>query len=580
MATGQAGSGGIVGEIEVSAAEGAAPGASRRVISWVRRLQLIVRSTMGSLRASPNPAYANDVITLTAAGGGSFRFIDNGTMVTLRAPPVPGVTNLAQYTVMPHAVVRVSDYEATLTPPLGLPPGRYVFTATTSFAFDDSAQELEIVAGSRTALASFALWLVRTLRHLFIRLAGIFLQVAGGGAGGGGAAGQFYDWPTQPTGGPHRILSTFGEFRGAGGDGMTFLHGAVDIPETGNAVKVFSPDVGVLRRSGASTNPSAGGGNVRIGHFGFVHINTLYARPGATYARVGLPQDFPIRVAEPGTAYFGAPVNASPLTLPLNAPLPQRTLGRNAPAIGYRRGAAQYEGEVYWPRTLAIGEDPHPTDLHFIYYESSDGAYDDPAALSDPLEVVRYVNSDDPVARDLRLYTHAGDALAFDFDTVGSGAVLSPAAGGAKLKVAACSRFAGTCGVYELELAIAGEAPGGGWARSRVWRFHKLPSDADSRILVDTTLSEFTNVNNKITWYVLTSSRNGSIAADNHWELEDTTRWPDGEYEIRVWVKNIRESRGVGQAPDLNEVAYTARCSIQTDNARNRRVRVTRRFSR
>jgi len=95
-----------------------------------------------------------------------------------------------------------------------------------------------------------------------------------------------YDWPTKPlhNKGPkkHKILSTFGEFRGNGkGDGLAFLHSGSDIPETGRKLKVFSPDVGLVRRFGqaANGNPSAGEvGPVRIGHFAFNHIKTHLAR--------------------------------------------------------------------------------------------------------------------------------------------------------------------------------------------------------------------------------------------------------------------------------------------------------------
>lgn len=93
---------------------------------------------------------------------------------------------------------------------------------------------------------------------------------------------MLYDWPVKPVNGPQPIFGTFGEFRGAAGDGLSTLHGGTDLALGDTNADVFSIDLGLVVREtpAVSGNPSAGGGGIRVGHFGYKHVKTINADPG------------------------------------------------------------------------------------------------------------------------------------------------------------------------------------------------------------------------------------------------------------------------------------------------------------
>ncbi len=395
-----------------------------------------------------------------------------------------------------------------------------------------------------------------------------------------GSGHKFYDWPTEKVDRPHAILSTFGEYRGSAPDINTELHSGTDIPEVN--VEVFSPDVGRVRRYGpaANHNLSAGSGPIRVGHFGFNHIATIHAMPGQAMSGVALPADLEIEVVEAGAnVYVAGKANPDPTK---DADFKTIAIPRTKPVVGYTKNGARYEPLTWWPRTLAIGNGVGPTDLHAIYYDTATGPYDEGVATANALEVLRnYSNAVKPVSRGLRLFTHAGNQERLVLDGNGT-TTLIPTDTGAKLKVFAGSPFATNfSGIYELELEItcADAGPSAGHMKQKVWTFHKLPSNARSFDLVDRPLSAWVNVNNpKETDYVLTAGRNGTIDPAFHWELEDTTKWPDCRYTINVWVRNIKQSKGEGETPDLNEVKYTAAVDVVTKANGGRMLTVNKKY--
>jgi hypothetical protein len=414
---------------------------------------------------------------------------------------------------------------------------------------------------------------------------------------------MFYQWPVAPINGPRQpVFGTLGEFRNRAGDGLTRLHGAADIG-LGRQMQldVYSPDTGLVVREtpSVSANPSAGGGGVRVGRFGLKHVLTVLADPGNT------PE--PIYVIDDITVFYlpaGGAANPS-----ADADFKAGTLGdlpagqARRPFIGFRRkGANDYERVRFWPRSVPIGRGVDPTDLHFIRYASASGPYNE-SDLRNPLEVVQYANDAKPVARDLLMTTHTNEGeTRLSFTKAGRSAVFNRDEGGAHFKVHAFSPLQKWCGIYRLDYRIAAMAPAGeneaevnpagaaanDTGRLTTWHFTRLPSTNQSFLIVDADRSTFTrpvriaNYPNdaKITFYTLTHSKGvDNVTADNHFELEDPSKWPDGDYTITVWAQNIEESKGVDVAPDVNEVTYSADFRVETSQqGARRRVTVTRKF--
>jgi hypothetical protein len=400
---------------------------------------------------------------------------------------------------------------------------------------------------------------------------------------------MFYNWPTSPFKSKHKIYSTLGEFRGSPkGDGVTKLHSGTDLPESGSDRLIFSPDRGLVRRAFPATgsralskNPSAGTGPIRIGHFGFNHISTIFPKPQSTVEGVRLPGTLPIYVVNKGDTVFLA-LKRKPKKDKDFKTGKVKFKKNPGPAIAFRKKANDsYEKVVFWPRNLAIGRGISSTsDLHCIYYQTDGGPYLQRRSIANALEVfVKYTNGVKPDARGLKLYSQRGDTFLLDIKKSGRSAVVLQSMGGVSLKVSAFSAFFGTCGIYELEYAIrAAGGDGGALQRTSMWRFRILPSEADSFILVDKTLSQFTNIDKKFTYYVFTKSRNRMINADNHWEIEDRIKWPDGRYDIDVWVKNISKARGAGNDPSVNEVQFRATVDLVTLGRKKREVTVVKGF--
>lgn len=408
----------------------------------------------------------------------------------------------------------------------------------------------------------------------------------------------FVFWPISPRRGPRMpIFATLGEFRGPG-DGATYLHGATDIG-TGREPDwfIWSTDPGLLVRESAATggapSPSAGGGGIRVGRFGIKHALIVHADPGNT--------PLPIYVIERGTTvYRPRPGIANPAN---NADFrPLNNLPNQAFDAYRKKGENDYELVRCWPIRLAIAKGIDPTDLHFIYYGTAAGSFDD-TNRGNPLEVVEYENDVAPEMKDLLMTPHGDEAqVRVSFDNPDSAGIFLPADGGAQFKVHAYATLhRWWCGVYKLEYRIARaggveaevDLPGGGathdTGRLTTWQFTRLPGTAQSRLIVDSRRSEFTRPTDlanyaqdaKKTVYTLTHAKGmDNVTAANHWELESPAQWPDGEYTITVWAQTIRKSNGIGAAPDVHEVEYNAGFKVETVNQGARKVSVQRRFQR
>lgn len=392
---------------------------------------------------------------------------------------------------------------------------------------------------------------------------------------------MLYDWPVSRRNRTHPRLGALGEFRGLAANDITRVHSGTDIARAGGNLDVWSPDTGLVRRHtpAANGNPSGGGGPIRVGHFSFNHITNVNARPGNQYRGVALPQDLPIHVVEPGSdAYSPRQGVANPQN---DGDFRRGRVRRSKPAVAYRKLAANsYERIVFWPRSLPIGTGVGPTDLHCIYYESADGPYADGGNVANCLEVFRnYANRRKPVAEKLVMYTQVGKQAFLDLGRARRSAVHRPAMGGLDFMLWAHSPFNSKCGVYQIEYEILNHL-GNSTGRLNVWKFHDNPPDNRAFDLVDSQLSRFNTVNNKFTVYVITDSRNAVINTAYHWEVENPAQWPDGCYAIKVWLKNISASVGVGQDPRTNERYYVAEWLVETQANGNRKLTVTRSFQR
>lgn len=405
-----------------------------------------------------------------------------------------------------------------------------------------------------------------------------------------------YQWPTKEVDENHtNILSTFGEFRGTGGDaGLAHLHSGLDLLHSGSAERIFSPDTGrVIRWGGAAQT-----GPIRVGRFGFNHVTEIFSIPGNTVGNVTLID--PVYVADGSSSFYTAKVAA-----PANDFHFERRAVPGAnddPFIAYRRRAANnYEETSFYPRIRAIGRGiSSANDLHVIYYDNEEGPYADRAHFANPLKVfINYFNDEPPEADNLMLYTQADNQPVLDLSdtsTPNTG-VVEPQHGGVNFKVKAGTDLRGYCGIYQLEYMICSDdilleeidptsPPSNCTGRINMWRFDKLPPTEAQCFthpvsgpltgIVDPELSRFENVGNKFTVYVFTKSVNGRIRKENHWDIENRAKWPDGNYTVRVWVKNIRRARGPDQYPEVNERKYRARLRLTTSGTKIKVRRVSR----
>ena len=175
------------------------------------------------------------------------------------------------------------------------------------------------------------------------------------------------------------------------------------------------------------------------------------------------------------------------------------------------------------------------------------------------------------------MYSQVGNAALVDMSKQGAGVIHTAAMGGVKFKLWANSPFNSKCGIYQVEYEIFNHL-GNTTGRLNMWKFHQLPPDAKSFDLVDSQLSRFNTPFNKFTVYNLTNSRDANINTDYHWEVENGGKWPDGCYAIKIWLRNIKKSQGVGVDPLVNEVLYGAEWKLDTVAVGRRKIAVTRRF--
>lgn len=394
-----------------------------------------------------------------------------------------------------------------------------------------------------------------------------------------------YDWPIKPFKKNKPLLGTMGEYRGDPRKDITALHSGTDLfvgRQAGNLL-VYAPSVGLVRRLNPTRgNPSAGKANIRVGHFGFNHITTPLPNPGADFLwnrkQMRLPEKLPIYVQEVGDPLY---TSRKGVRRPrLDAHFQPGKVPSGFPKIAFRKKAADdYEQVVFWPRDVPIGRGVNGGDLHCIYYSTADGPFRQPNAVGNGLEFFkRFSNRRNPKAEGLLMTKRNGGNTLLSLGRNRAAAVHKAGDGGIDFKLFAHTAYRAKCGLYQIEYEILNDQ-GTTTQRVNLWKFTTHPPRAASFLIVDPMRSRFKTPQNKFTVYSLTHANRRGIAAKNHWEIENSKKWADGCYAIKVWLKNLRGPRpaGGGAAP-TNDVLYGAEWRVKTLASGNRRVTVTSKF--
>ena len=446
----------------------------------------------------------------------------------------------------------------------------------------------------------------QSLNHLhqiaFLIACSLLLSCRGGG--GPAPPGPFFDWPipVRDSGKtPSNLYSNLGEFRGAGDSPFWYSHGATDFvaPQGG----VFSPDKGQVR-FGEQSDRNAGQPPVKIGRFAFLHfadVNNLPVNP----AVLGDPT-ISTWVVDPADPIFirraGQPVQTS-----------LQAEGKKS-LRGVRQTAAGAWEDVFWfSREEPIGFAGSEPDLHVIYYENESAVYASRDLIRNALSVISYRNPDPPNIQVVRFYAQKtiagqGRARILDTDAIQAGVMDIDRHGGLDI-VVTCSSFnrgANTrAGIYKLAYAIhrfltpqeqleqppeAINGPGGKpmvpiVPETVMWTYDRLlEPDKDRKLLAERTtfplpgtdvISSFNlNASNqtKYSAYVVTNTAGDDAL---HWELEDQTKYPDGDYLVTIVAWNIAQSQGVGHEPQLGRRDLQIGIRVNTNGTR-RRVQLRR----
>ncbi len=458
---------------------------------------------------------------------------------------------------------------------------------------------------SHTATSASGLESSRLSRWVVLLVAVACLGTLGcrGGAARGGA--QFFDWPI-PVGGrndPRSLYSNLGEFRSPADSPFWLNHGATDFVAP-RGTQVYSPDVGQVR-FGEQSNRNAGQPPVKIGRFAMLHfrdVNNLAVNP--VVLNGGRPTNAWTWVVNAGDPIWVRDAQGRPK---------QTALRRRQKSLpGIRQNAAGQWEDVFWyNRAFSIGEAGDEPDLHVIHYDTPDSVYGDRDKIRNMLRVIKYANRNPPEIQVVRFYSQkvvTGQAKErlLDSDAVAAGVMNIQRHGGVDI-VVTCSSFkqsaTSRAGIYKLAYAIhrfvgenedpppdAEQGPGRRMmipvvAQTVMWTYDTLPTIAKDGNLVATNpvyplpgpadISRF-NLNastqDKHTAYVATNT-DGDDAA--HWALEDTTRFPDGDYLVTITAWNIAASAGVGNAPRLGDRQVRLGVRVQTDGAgANRELRL------
>jgi hypothetical protein len=407
-------------------------------------------------------------------------------------------------------------------------------------------------------------------------------------AGIGKAAPQYFDWPTHvKQDGPVNLWSNLGEKRGDLGDGPNWLnHGATDFKPTSDNL-VYSPDVGKVR-FGESSDKKSGMPPVKIGHFSLLHfqdVNHLYVNPAdlgdANRWTVIVRPDDPIQQTSTG-------------------PVTSLRKLKKAKAPGVLKNGANWEDVFFYSITEPIGLSNGP-DLHVIYYETDSSAYSDVGDIRNMLSVIDYQNANKPEIQVVRFFGQkatTGLARAYILEAPGQGVMSIPNDGGIDIVVTTSSFATGNAraGIYELSWALhrmlaEGEQVGGAIPgpnkkqmisvvpETIMYTYDQMPDKIKDANLVARPpwfvlpgggdISLFSAVDReKYTAYVVTNT-NGDDT--KHWELEDTTKFPDATYLLTIIARNIKKSNGVGVKPTLGERVIQYFVDVVTSKSKQER---------
>jgi hypothetical protein len=389
-------------------------------------------------------------------------------------------------------------------------------------------------------------------------------------AGIGNAAPQYFDWPIHvKQHSPVNLWSNLGEKRGDLGDGPNWLdHGATDFKPTSDNL-VYSPDVGKVR-FGESSDKKSGMPPVKIGHFSLLHfqdVNHLYVNP-----------------ADLGDA------NRWTVIVRLDDPIQQTSTGpitslrklKKTKVAGVLKNGANWEDVFFYSITEPIGLSNGP-DLHVIYYETENSAYSDVGDIRNMLSVIDYQNADMPEIQVVRFFSQkatTGLARTFILEAPGQGVMSIPDDGGIDIVVTTSSFATGNAraGIYELSWAlhrmlaereeVDGAIPGPNKKQmvsvvpeTIMYTYRQMPDKIKDANLVARhprfvlpgggDISLFAAVDReKYTAYVVTNTDGDD---GKHWELEDTSKFPDARYLLTITARNIKKSNGVGVKPALDK---------------------------
>lgn len=422
--------------------------------------------------------------------------------------------------------------------------------------------------------------------------------------GGARASAVFYDSPIgdtltkrRKTLAPGKLFSNLGEFRGASGDGPTwFNHGATDFVAPRNT-NVFSPDKGEVKFFGGGATNS-GTPPVKIGRFAFLHFHNVTRLPMD-------PKTLGDRTLRTFIVDPGDPIWV------VRGGRPRRTtLRRNKWVAGVKEeppGSGNWSKVFWYNRRASIGQTTGP-DLHMLYYADARANYNNRASIRNALHVLKYKNSDKPKFGKFRLFaqkarnTAGNKKFIADNDQNRRGDMSIPDDKGVDvvIRVSSFGQSANNrAGIYKLSYTIykilqpndpfpgtvitgaGGRRLGEVRAEEVMYTYNSLLPPANDKQLVaypparvppGGPASLFGNANpgqNKHSSYVVSNTDGDDT---KHWELENTTTYPDGEYVVRIKAWNIKKSRGVGNALELNEAVLDVIVSIETDLGRQIRM--------
>ncbi len=401
----------------------------------------------------------------------------------------------------------------------------------------------------------------------------------------GGAPPKYFDWPTKNVAhDPRNVWSNLGEVRGAAGDGPNWLnHGATDF-KTVAGLLVYSPNVGRVR-FGEDSDKKSGQPPVKIGHFAMLHfkdVNNLFVDPkvlgDATIWTVVVRPEDNIQLTPTGAA---------------------TTLKKQHKKVvrGVMKIGAAWEEVFYYSITEPIGE-AEGADLHTIYYETEDSGYKDVSDIRNMLSVIEFKNPKLPEIQMVRFFSQKvviGLARALILEAPGTGVMSIVDHGGIDIVVTTSDFATGDAraGIYELSWKVdrflganeevpptAVTGPGNKKmvpvvSETIMFTYDHMPERAKDENLVarlprfvlpgGANISLFNSVDTeKYTAYVVTNTQGDN---DKHWELEDTSKFPDGQYLLTITARNIAKSNGIGVKPTLGEFALKYSVDLSTIHA-------------